>query len=191
MIVHPSLERHRLSTFHGTRILRNDFNLLGQSIRDPYVSTREWSIVGVYAPLSCRAVGGIRVKVADVNGTIAFVEQMDLEVLMGLAKPDNLCAWSSKRYVGPGDRSFVGLACDDDDLLDDLLDTENIIRQTAPVIPEGTSIDRSVYLEFGSEWEESWRMMWDGDSSTNTVPDLKFETLERRWKRISRNRIRR
>lgn len=190
IIVHPFMERDRLSTFHGTRILRNDFNLLDQAVTDPFVHTREWRIVGVYAPLSCRAVNGIRVKLFDNKRTITFVEQMDLEVLMGLARKGDMCPWSGRRYSGPGERDFVGLACDDDDLLDDLMDSENIIRQTTMVIPEGTSLQRSVYLEFGSEWEESWVMVRDMDPQTGASPDLQFATIERRWKRISRSKIR-
>lgn len=190
MIVNPFTEKGRLATFRGTRILREDFNLLDHIIKDVRRPYREWTIVGVYSPLTCRAVEGIRVKVVDESGVITFVEQMDLEVLMGLAHKGDMCAWSGKRYLGPGDNAFAGLVCDEDDLLDDLMDTENVIRMSTPVIPDRATIHRKLHLEFGHEVEETWMMLGDSDKETGMSPDLRMETLERRWKRISRTPIR-
>lgn len=190
MIVNPFTERDRLSTFKGTRILRNDFNLLDHTIEDARRPTREWTIVGVYAPLTCRAVEGIRVKVVDQSGVITFIEQMDLEVLLGLARSGAMCVWSGKRYAGPGDSSFVGLVCDEDDQLDDLMDTENVIRRSVAIIPNRTTIHRKLQLEFGHEVEETWMMMGDSDVESGMSPDLRMETIERRWKRISRTPLR-
>lgn len=190
MIVNPFTEKGRLATFRGTRILREDFNLLDHIVKDVRRPYREWTIVGVYSPLTCRAVEGIRVKVVDESGVITFVEQMDLEVLMGLAHKGDMCAWSGKRYLGPGDNAFAGLVCDEDDLLDDLMDTENVIRMSTPVIPDRATIHRKLHLEFGHEVEETWMMLGDSDKETGMSPDLRMETLERRWKRISRTPIR-
>lgn len=190
MIVNPFTEKGRLTTFRGTRILRDDFNLLDRTVKDVRRPYREWTIVGVYAPLTCRAVEGIRVKVVDESGVITFVEQMDLEVLMGLAHKGDMCAWSGKRYLGPGDNAFAGLVCDEDDLLDDLMDTENVIRMSTPVIPDRATIHRKLHLEFGHEVEETWMMLGDSDGETGMSPDLRMETLERRWKRISRTPLR-
>lgn len=190
MIVNPFTEKGRLATFRGTRVLRDDFNLLDHTVKDVRRPNREWTIVGVYAPLTCRAVEGIRVKVVDQDDVITFVEQMDLEVLLGLARKGDTCAWSGKRYLGPGDSAFAGLVCDEDDLLDDLMDTENIIRRSVAIIPNRTTIHRKLQLEFGHEVEETWMMMGDSDVESGMSPDLRMETIERRWKRISRTPLR-
>jgi len=190
VIVNPFAEKGRLATFKGTRMLRDDFNLIDRTVTDVRQPYREWTIVGVYSPLTCRAVEGIRVKVVDESGVLTFIEQMDLEVLMGLANKGDLCSWSGKRYLGPGDNAFAGLVCDEDDLLDDLMDTENVIRISTPVIPDRTTIHRKLRLEFGHEVEETWMMLGDLDVERGTSPDTRMETLERRWRRISRTPLR-
>lgn len=190
MIINPYAHKERLKPIEGTRILAEDFGLLRRLIEDTQNAERTWRIVGVYAPLKARSVQGLRVKVVDEQGFITFVEQMQLEVLLGLGRPNTLCAWSGKMYRDVEHQLFDGFVMDDDDLIDDLLDREHIIRAscTNGVIPESGTITRKVHLADGEEFEDTLIMLYDGDRSTGLHPDYRQDTLMNRWSRSERTR---
>lgn len=190
MIVNPYTHKEEVIPFTGTRILQQDFGLVGTILRDPFNSYRYWRIESLYAPLKVRALGGIRAKLVDDKQFVAFLTQMDLEVLLGIARPGEKCKWSGKTYPAPGDSAFFGLCSDDDDLQDDLYDRELFLRAQSGgyALPQNAEIVRRVHLEENVDVEEYFLLIWDGDPATGTSPDTRISTLDKRWRRIERVR---
>lgn len=186
MIINPFQHREALTTYAGTRLLQADFGLVGVTFLDPFNRHRMWRVESLYAPTGHRAVDGIRAKLVDQKGYITFINQMDFEVVLGLAEPGRLCRWSGKKYAGPGDVDFYGMFVDDDDLVDDLYDRELFLRggSSSGVLTEGTEFIRRVHKEEKVDVEEQWVLLWDGDPETGIHPDIRFETVERRWTRV-------
>lgn len=185
MIVNPFSRPDLMATFPGTRILQVDFGIVGLSIADPFESQRFWKIHGFYAP-SGRAIDGIRTKLVDQKDFVTFINQMDLEVLLGLGRPGAVCRWSGKKYAEPGDHDFYGMFVDDDDLVDDLYDRELLLRGQTPggVLNGSFELTRRVHKEEKVDVEELFTLLWDGDPETGLCPDIRFETVERRWSRV-------
>lgn len=190
MIVNPFQRKELLATFAGTRILQADFGLMGTSVTDPFNKYRTWRVQCLYAPTGHRAIDGIRIKLADDKGFVTFINQMDFEVLLKMGRPGALCRWSGKKYAEPGDSDFYGMFVDDDDLVDDLYDRELLLRGMTPggVLANNTEIIRRVHLEEKVDVEELHLLLWDGDPETGICPDIRFETVERRWSRVERVR---
>lgn len=190
MIINPYSNQQLLVPYPNTRILQETFGLVGTRIRDPFQSRRVWTISAVYAPILERAIGGLRVKLVDDKEFFSFANQMDLEVLLEVAKPGDRCKWSGKRYAEPGEPSFYGMCVDDDDLVDDLLDREMFLRAQSPtgVLSTQSEIVRRIHLEDRVDVEEYQLLLWDGDPETGMCPDYRMETLERRWARVERSR---
>lgn len=209
MLVHPYNERdkHRLETFVGTRLLKDDLGLVGVTVRDPSDSERTWRVQSVYASVPRQGLGGIRTRFVDQYDFVTFCNQRDLEVLLGLGTPGRYCPWTGKEYVGPGDPEWFGFCVDDNDLLDDLYDRETLLRQVSPLpmLERGSTIKRRIYSggdqtskgwiwpstsKTASNYEEEWDLLWDMDPETGTCPDTRISTLSRRWSRTTRNRVR-
>ncbi len=192
MLLNPNVDKDKLKTYAGTRILRNDLNLLQKELKDPENTLRVWRIVGVYAPVRGRAVVGIRVKVVDKQGIVSFVEQMQLEVLLGLVTPGTQCRWSGKTYQPAVHQLFHAFVMDDDDCMDDLLDREHILRAQYPdgVIPDQTGLIRQYQEEPGLMYRDTLELLTDGDVSTGMRPDYRLETISKRWLRQNRERLR-
>lgn len=190
MIINPYLHRDALVTYAGTRILQQDFGLVGVRLQDPDNPYRQWSISALYAPLSSRSCGGIRAKLMDAKDYLTFINQMDLEVLLGIAMPGTMCKWSNKKYAAPGENTFYGFCADDDDLIDDLYDRELLLRGASPtgILGQTSEVFRRIHLEDRVDVEEYHIMMWDADPETGICPDVRMETLERRWSRVERKR---
>lgn len=186
MIVNPFQHQAALVTYAGTRLLQNDFGLMGRKIRDPYETHRIWEVHSLYAPTGHRAVDGIRAKLTDQKNFVTFINQMDLEVLLGIGVPGKQCRWSGRKYAGPRDSDFNGMFVDDDDLADDLYDRELLIRGTceSDILPLGLEFTRRVHRDENIDVEELWMLLWDGDTETGISPDIRFDTVERRWSRI-------
>jgi len=191
MILNPYAQPQALVPLTGTRLLQQDFGLLGKVIADTHKPTRKWCVQAVYAPLTGMARGGIRTKLVDDKGFITFINQMDLEVLLGLASPGDICRWSRERYSEPGDPDFYGFCVDDHDLLDDLLDRELLLRAESLtwMIPQNTEITRRVHHNAQRDTEDLYYLVWDGDPETGISPDFRMDTIERRWSRIERTKI--
>lgn len=186
MIVNPFQNQSALVTYAGTRLLQQDFGLMGRQLRDPYDSLRTWEIHALFAPTGTRAVDGIRAKLVDQKQYVTFINQMDLEVLLGIGVPGKICRWSEKKYAGPNDHDFYGMFVDDDDLVDDLYERELLIRASCEshILPYGLEFTRRVHREEKVDVEELWALLWDGDPETGLSPDTRLETVERRWSRI-------
>lgn len=192
MLVNPYKHREVLQTYPGNRMLQETFGILGVTIPDPFEGPRTWTLQALYAPVEERAVGGIRAKVEDQKGVTAFINQMDLEVLLGMGKPGQLCLWSDRRYAEPGESDFYGMTVDTDDLLDDLHGRELLLRARNPYgyLEGNLDITRFIHVDEGRDFEEYFVLLWDGDPQTGISPDLRLETLEYRWSRVERTRVR-
>ena len=192
MIVNPYAHKGTLVPYNGTRILQQDFGLLGTTLSHPFEPKRVWSIQALYAPIPERTLGGFRTKLVDEKGFVTFINQMDLEVLLGVASPDTRCRWSGRIYPDPEDHDFFGLCVDDDDLIDDLFDRELLLRGELPpgsALLSGLELTRRVHVEEKIDVEELWVMLCDQDEETGIYPDTRMETLEQRWTRIERVRL--
>lgn len=191
MLVNPYLDKHLTTTYAGTRLLQATFDLVGAQIRDPHRFERVWTLKAFYAPVSRRALGGVRAKLTDQKGFTTFCNQRDFEVLIGLAEPGTQCHWAKQTYSEPGDRDWYGFLMDEDDLDDDLHDREMLLRAESPtgILSGGVEIVRRLHLDTRFDVEELDGLLWDFDPETGLTPDLRLETVDRRWKRVERTRV--
>lgn len=203
MLVNPygERDRHRLETFVGTRLLKDNLGLVGVVVRDPSDSERVWRVESIYAPLPRRGLGGVRTKLVDQYDFITFINQRDLEVLLDIGKPGRHCPWWGGDYPEPGEGEWLGFCADAQDLLDDLYDRETMLRikSPLPMLVSPSSIKRRVFCGSGllssthrnaDNFEEEWDLLWDMDPDTGLCPDTRFETLLRRWSRTTKERVR-
>lgn len=191
-LVNPYAERDRVTTVQGTRILQTDLGILGAEIYDPVEPTRRWFVENLYAPMPGRVLGGIRAKVIDTKGFLSFINQRDLEVSIGLSTPGDWCGWAAQDYPSPEDPEWIGICADEEDLLDDLQERELVFRGQVPggILYPPISFTRRVHLEANNDYEEIYMLLWDMDPETGFGPDLRLETIERRWSRVERRRVR-
>ena len=162
---------------------------MGSEIVDPECRSRIWSVQGFYSPIVGRALGGLRLKLVDLKGFVGFVNQRDAEVLLGIASPGTYCRWLGTDYAGPGDPGWVGLCADEEDLHDDLFERELLARSDFPpgsVLPSGLEMTRRIHGAPREDFEELMTLLWDADPRTGSAPDLRFESLEFRWKSVER-----
>jgi hypothetical protein len=190
-IVDPYIDKHLMATYMGTRLLQATFDLVGAQIRDPFRSSRLWTLQAFYAPVRGRALGGVRARLTDQKNFVTFVNQRDLEVLLGIAEPGTWCQWARQEYEPVDSSGWYGFAMDDDDLEDDLHDREMVLRVGSPdgFLMEG-ELHRRVHLDEDFDAEEYFILIWDADPETGMSPDMRLETVERRWKRVERTRNR-
>lgn len=192
MLVNPYQEPQRVAPYPGTRLLPNDLNLSGVEVQDPKEPRRRWVIESLHSPLAGRALGGIRAKLVDTKGFITFCNQRDLEVLIGLVPVGQWCQWAGHPYVSPEDPEWIGLCADEEDLLDDLQNRELFLRAQQPsgILVPPMEIVRRVHMEEKYDAEELHVLLGDMDMDTGFFPDLRLETIERRWVRSHRERLR-
>lgn len=192
MIVHPFTDRNRLQVCGG-RLLTETFGLVGAQVNDPCETRREWSIEGLYAPIWGRAIGGIRARVVDQKDVTSFINQRDLEVLLGIGRPGDYCRWLGSDYVDPYDRSWVGFCMDDEDLRDDLYARETVLRYHqeqmtgSTILPQQLELDR--YIRANADLREMLCLMFDFDQETGFSPDTRLETIDLRWRRIEKQGV--
>lgn len=188
MLINPCTEQ--MTTFPGTRLMQDTLGIIGIAMNDLHEPGRVWTIQSVYAPIPKRMLGGVRVRLLDQKGFITFVNQRDLEVLLGLVQPGAYCHWTGENYLGPDDRDWCGLCVDTEDLLDDLYERELFLRaQTDGSLGHGQEVYRRVHREKGCDEEELLTLLWDADPETGQGPDARLETLDRRWVRIERGKL--
>ena len=90
-----------------------------------------------------------------------------------------------------GSHEFYGLCTDWEDLRDDLYEREIQLRLQNPgVLPYGLELNRRVHMSSGIDVEELQTMLYDADPESGWGPDPRLETLDSRWARIERNKIR-
>lgn len=192
MIVHPTMDRGRLQVCGG-RLLAETFGLIGVRFNDPHEPRREWVVDGLYYPIWGRAVGGIRARVIDQKGFASFLNQRDLEVLLGHAGPGDYCSWLGKDYVGPYDREWIGFCMDEEDLRDDLYAREVELRYHqeqltgSPILPQDLELDR--YVRSSSDSRELLVLLFDYDQQTGEAPDTRIQTIDLRWRRVERTGV--
>jgi len=189
MILHPLRERHRLVPFPGTRLLSDDFGLVGVALPDPKQPNRIWTIQNVFEPLP-RCLGGIRARCLDQKSFVSFIDQMSLEVLLGVGEPGDDCGWAGTVYPSPADLNWFGFCCDPIDLADDLFVQELSLRDDHPVLPNGLELQRRVHLDDTQDVIDTHILLWDGDRETGRCPDPRLETIEARWARADREKVR-
>ncbi len=191
MIVNAYVEKSRVATYEGTRLLCDGLGVVGAEVYDPVEPLRGWTIQSLYAPLQGRALGGIRAKVQDRKGFISFINQRDLEVSLGLARPGDWCKWSNSLYVDPEDNDWFGICADEEDLLDDLYERELLCRgqYAGGLLYPPIEIERRIHVDVRSDFEELYMLLWDMDPETCLGPDRRLSTIERRWSRVNKERI--
>jgi hypothetical protein len=184
--------QHRPAVIPGTRLLEATLGVVGARITDPLHAQRMWEVQGLYLPVEGRALGGVRAKLVDQKGFITFCNQRDLEVLLGIGRVGSPVEWRDDEYVAPGDREWCGLCCDEDDLLDDLQEREMFFRAQLPsgMLYPNLEMERRVHLHDTYDCEELYLVVQDCDPETGLFPDARFETIERRWTRAERRRVR-
>lgn len=186
MIVHPL--RARLDTVPNSRRLAQDFGLIGQEF---WCDDSMWTIVGVYAPIKRRAIGGIRARLYSCDGLVSFINQRDLEVLLGLGAPGGVCPWLvGTEYPEPGSPNWFGTFMDPEDLWDDLFEWELGLREQYPgTLPQGIGFERALRIDVGNDIVEYNTLIQDWDPETGETPDVKFDTARRRWVRVEARRF--
>ena len=184
--------RNPPTAFPGTRLLETTLGIVGVRIPDPANMRRVWEVQSLYLPLRGRAIGGIRTKLSDQKGFVTFCNQRDLEVMLGIGRSGEYCAWADDEYVSPEDERWCGFCCDDDDLMDNLFEREMFLRAQVPggVLPSNLDIERRVHLEHNNDFEEVYVLLADMDFDTGMFPDPRFSTVDRRWVRSERKRVR-
>lgn len=178
-----------LPTIPGTRMLADSLGLSGCTLQDPFELDRWWTIQWLFAPLPGRALGGVRAKLLDQRGFVTFCNQRDLEVLLGYAAPGARCHWLDDEYPTPGDRDWFGLCCDPEDLLDDLYECELRMRSgSMNPLPSNLEMRRFVHFGDNDDAVELLTLLHDRDPVSGAAPDVRLETLERRWVRVEKTR---
>lgn len=180
-----------LPVLPGTRMLSEGFGVVGLCVDDPKTFRRKWTVTKLYAPIQGRALGGIRVRLADNKGFVSFCNQRDFELMMEIAAPGQWCPWTNEEYPGINDPEFYGPCMDEEDLLDDLYERELELRANFPHpwLASNTEITRRIHLDAKDDAEELQILLWDMDPYTGDYPDPRFETLQRRWSRVERRRL--
>jgi len=185
-----------LETHPGCRMLVSDLGLVGASFTDVRDGSRNWNVVGLYAPIKVRRLGGIRAKIQDQKGFISFCNQRDLELLLGMANPGDMCPWTDSEYPEILSDDFFGPCADSDDLWDDMYEREVYLRrmmeepQYPDVIPHGYQLTRRVHLHSSRDVEQLDMMIYDCDPETGYGPDNRFETINSRWTNVERRNVR-
>jgi hypothetical protein len=175
MIVHPLLEP--LETVPGTRLLVDHFDLVGRLVLDPTEPRRDWRIHGFYAPLGARAIGGIRARLVDQKGFVSFLNQRDLEVLLGLGQPGARCGWLGRSYVAPDHPDWIGPCADDEDLADDLVERSLTLHAQHLILVPPMDLPRRIH-EGPRDDHEELQVLVAGDGAPV------------RWARAERRRVR-
>jgi len=183
-----------LNTIPGSRILAESMGLIGASFPDSDTKGRNWVITCLYAPINKRNLGGIRAKLEDQRGYVTFCNQRDLELLLGLASPGDLCPWTEKEYPEMSSREFYGMCVDDEDIKDDLLSFELTLRAAMAASPEYTNFipygyqtERRIHVSKGRDVRDLWMMLHDCDPETGLGPDPRLHTLMKRWVKVERD----
>ena len=190
MLVNPLTDK--LIVIPGTRFLEDPLGLQGAYIVDYREPWRHWTVQWILAPVPGRHLGGIRAKVIAHKGFVSFINQRDLEVTLGHGKPDSWCGWLGQNYVSPSSPDWYGICCDEEDLRDDLFEHECRLRQQYSGygwLPSGLEITRRIHLEEGNDVEELQTLLWDMNPDTRQYPDPQLDTVQRRWARVERRKM--
>lgn len=180
---------NKLEIIPGTRLLALPFGWIGKTFQDPLRGDRVWTVVNELR----RENDAVRLRVIDQRGFVSFIRQVDFDLLRGTAKPGNFDPWTMKELPEIGDyrNGWEGLTVEEEDLEDDLHIRELELRSQVgwdTVLP---SLELSRFLHTTAEKDEEFLelLLWDADPETGLGPDMRLETLGKRWSRIQRERV--
>jgi hypothetical protein len=139
-------------------------------------------IIGVYAPIPGRHIGGLRVRLLDEEDFVSFLNQRDLEVVLGMGKPGEQCRWLGEPYPSVKGEGWIGLFSDPEDLADDLHAREMELFAAGLLTVEAT-ISRKVHITSKREHEDYY--VFDPYGAKH-YPELSVDTVLRRWKLAER-----
>jgi len=190
MIVDPQrLWQAPITTYGGGRAIEDPYGVVGEVFE---LEGRHWTVRQLFLPITRdRTVrSGIRAMVADEWGIVGFVNQRDLELLLGFKRPKEWCHWLGTTYPELDSRDFFGVCADPEDLKDELHLHELELRiQYGGILPGGIDYTRLVHKEKGVDVQQLFSFMWDADPKTGMSPDPRFETLDSRWVRVQEERL--
>jgi len=189
MLLNPTKQRQLLQAFDGTRLMMEGFGVIGETLQDPREPKRSWTIQNLFQPLP-RCLGGIRARCVDQKGFVSFIDQMSLEVLLGIGTPGDDCVWADRNYPSTADRDWFGFCADYDDLLDDLHLRELLLRNDQPILRAGIELAIPVHLDCDNDAIDTYVLLWDGDRTTGQSPDPRQSTVQCRWAHADREKIR-
>lgn len=184
----------------GTRILLDDFGLIGSRFRDPKEDSRFWTVVGTLKAIIGRPNRGFRLRVIDQVGIISMVEIADYSLLKQLAKPGEFCPYTQDKYPEVGDEhaGWRGLFMEEEDAADDLHIRELELRQQLAaqygynwwefILPE-MQLTRYLHTSERRDVERLDMLLRDFDPDTGEGPDPDIGTLGRRWVKVHQEDI--
>lgn len=182
----------KLETIPGTRLLASSFGLIGKSFTDPDDGRRVWHVVNTLRCVDSH-LEYVRLRVIDQKGFVSFINQMDYELLTGAARAGQLCPWTMQEYPEIGDykEGWLGLHTESEDLEDDLHLRELEIRSQVgwDVVLPSLELTRYVHTDESTDEEMLEMLLWDADPMTGLGPDMRLETISKRWSRVQRERI--
>lgn len=185
MIVNPF--DSPMATVPGTRLLVEDFGLLGATFGDIHMEGRNWTVLNVLKPVYSRPNKGLRARCLDQFQIVSFIEQQDLELLLYRAKPGELCPWTMDHYPEIGDEKagWRGLFMEGEDYEDDLHLRELELRQERnwEVLPP-MEVTRYLHTSANNDVARLDMLLHDYDPETGLGPDTDIATINRRWVKV-------
>ena len=176
-----------LEVIPGTRLLSSTFGLIGKAFFDPVNNKRLWTVANELRPVQSYKEH-IRLRVIDQYGFVSFINEMDYELLYGSAKPGDMHPIREVEYPEIGDTAngWVGLHADDGDLQDDLHIRELELRQQYgwDIVLPSMELTRYVHSSSHRDEKRLELLLWDADPETGLGPDMRLETIDKRWVRV-------
>lgn len=187
MALGPNLE-----VIPGTRILVENFGLIGSKFPDLEEGNRRWTVINVLNTVVTKPNRGVRCRVIDQVGITSFIEHADLDLLVGRAKPGEFCPWTGEHYPEIGDEhaGWRGLYMEEPDLEDDLHIRELELRQELGwgILPE-LQLTRYLHLGENRDVERLEMLLMDFDPETGMGPDPGISTICRRWTNVQQEAV--
>lgn len=175
---------------------------VGASFKDPLDSLTRWTVTHMLTPISGRRLGGrpvlfYRARLVDQRGVGAYINQRDLELLVGAAKTGSHCELTGGYYPGINDidDGWVGICTDSLDEVDELYIREMSLRAMPQyggwlypnilctwqvrVVSEEHAPRTRYWLSGYDYMPETWQ-------TANPIgPDTRFSSVEKRWRPLS------
>lgn len=191
MIVNPYKGTDATAVIPPTRLLVNQQDMIGVEFVDPKNPNWIWTVIALLAPIPGRTLPGVRLWVQDHRvGIYSCYGQRDAEVALGYYNEGDIVPWMSgtHRYVSPGDPNFYGACMDVEDLRDDLLLRERMVRselfrQTGSYrIPPGSTLKRKIHMDYQQVIEETL-ICYADPLTTQGTPGTDLDGVTTRWRR--------
>lgn len=192
MIINPCMDERATNVIVGSRMLADPLGLIGVTVMDPPYPRHTWMVTAVFAPIEGRRLGGIRVRVRDTRRDVAgFINQRDLEVMLGLADPGHGCLWMgrSEYYADPSTPAWMGVCMDVSDMQDDMHLREWTIRndlhrtEGSDIMPVGLETRRRLWLGAGDVRDQVIYVYQDRLDEYGE-PNRDWDRVEERWRHV-------